>query len=121
MADNAADYILLADWSLCIIDAGSKSPRYKGWNTREGAIRDAEIAGAVDGVGLLHAYSGTCAIDLDDLNLAIPWCVAHGIPLSDLRNAADSVHIISGMPSRDKLLYKAGTTPRNSAASGQRP
>lgn len=106
MTVNPADYIILQGWALCLIEPGSKLPHYPGWNTAEGAIRDPGIAEVADGIGLLHTYSGTCCIDIDNLELALPWCRERGIPLQALRDAPDSVHIISGVPSRDKLLYR---------------
>lgn len=109
---SPADYILLAGWRLCAITTG-KGPTYPGWSTRDGSIDDAGVAATLTGCGLLHAYSGTCALDIDDLAKAMAWCAERGIMLKDLLSAPDAVHILSGRPGRDKLLYRL-TTPLRS-------
>jgi|HubBroStandDraft_4_1064222.scaffolds.fasta_scaffold00046_47 hypothetical protein len=58
------------------------------------------------GCGLLHALSGTCALDLDDLEAARAWWAEHSVDIDTLRNDPHSVHITSGRAGRDKLLYK---------------
>jgi hypothetical protein len=57
------------------------------------------------GCGLLHALSGTCALDLDDLAAARAWWAEHSVDIDALRNDPNSVHITSGRAGRDKLLY----------------
>ena len=58
------------------------------------------------GAGLLHALSGTCAFDIDDMEAARAWWAEKGVDIDALRNSPDSVHIASGRAGRDKLLYK---------------
>lgn len=106
MLDNPADYILLAGWQLCIIEPGSKGPQYKGWNDPANAITDPAIAEVCTGVGILHALSGTCAVDIDDMKLATAWCEQRGIMLPTYLKAPDAVQILSGVPGRGKLLYR---------------
>ena len=48
-----------AGWRLCAIDRGRKSPTYDGWNTTP---IPADAVPGLDGAGLLHALSGTCAV-----------------------------------------------------------
>ena len=92
-------------WRLCAIPRGTKGPRTLGWNTAEKAIADPGAAAHLPGAGLLHALSGTAALDLDDLAGAAEWLAVHGIDLGDLLEDEDAVQIRSGRPNRGKLLY----------------
>lgn len=97
-------------WHLCHIDRGLKSPFAKGWNTRERAFTDPDVAAELDGnVGLMHAYSGTCALDLDDLVTATGWLAERGIHVDALLSAPDAVMVSSGRENRAKLLYRLAT------------
>lgn len=90
-----------AGWKLCAIERGGKAPLYAGWN--ENPIgHEALDAGA----GLLHALSGTCAVDVDNLQAATAWLEARGVDLAALLNAQDAVRVESGRPGRTKLLYR---------------
>src|SRR5262249_37440491 len=91
-------------WKLCAIEPGGKAPRYAGWNTKP--ITEPNVAATLEGVGLLHALSGTCALDVDDKSAAIKWLVERGVDLDALWNAPDAVRISSGRPNRGKLLYR---------------
>jgi hypothetical protein len=72
----------------------------------------------VQAAGLLHAYSGTACLDIDDLEKAIPDLLAHGISLMDLLYDAEAVQISSGTPNRAKLLYRmASPLPSKSFGS----
>lgn len=93
-------------WALCPIAPGRKSPVVAGWQRKDRAIRDPDVAAELSGVGLCHAWSGTCALDIDDFAAAADWCAMQGIDLHGLWNAADAVRISSGKPNRGKLLYK---------------
>lgn len=99
-------------WALCPIEPGSKGPRSAGWQRRENAIRSESAAARLPGAGLLHAWSGTCAIDVDDLHGAVAWLGARGVDLAALLEDDASVQIRSGRPNRAKLLYRvpAGCT-----------
>lgn len=69
-------------------------------------IDDPAIAEWMDGnVGLAHAYSGTCAIDVDDLAKATTWLHERGVNLHALLTAPDCVRIESRQ-GRAKLLYR---------------
>ncbi len=89
-------------WKLCRIEPGTKGPRAKGWNLRENAVKSAHELKAA---GLMHAYSGTCALDIDRLDDAMIFMQEHGIDLYDLLMAPDAVRINSGQKNRGKLIY----------------
>lgn len=95
-----------AGLALCPIVPGSKGPRLPGWQTRERAITSTKDAARLKGAGLLHAWSRTCAIDVDDLHGASEWLSAHGVELAELLAAGDAVQIKSGRPNRAKLVYR---------------
>jgi len=99
----SADSYIRHGWKLCAIPAGTKGPATAGWNKIENALTEAPPAGA--GVGLLHAYSGTAALDIDDYELAKQWLVDRGIDLDELFNAPGAVGIDSGNPGHSKLLF----------------
>lgn len=89
-------------WAICGIDRGKKGPEYHGWNTKPIAE---DAADGLDGAGLLHVQSGTCALDLDNLTAARAWLAERGVDVDALLAADDSVQISSGRPNRAKLLY----------------
>lgn len=92
-------------WLLCPIREGDKAPRGTGWNRRENAITTTQRAANLTGAGLLHAFSGTCAIDVDQMDMAAAWLGQRGINLPALFAAPDAVQIVSGDKTRGKLLY----------------
>ena len=101
-----AEYVRTAGWALVPIPPGKKGPVTARWNTREMCVRDPEIAEFLDGnVGLAHAYSGTCAVDVDDLAKSTAWLAERNIDLQALLDAPDAVRIES-RPGRAKLLYR---------------
>lgn len=101
---SAAEYIEHG-WALCNIPRGSKGPRMDGWQLEANAVREATRLR--DGnVGLLHAWSRTCALDIDNYQAAHGWLAARGVDLDQLMAAEDAVQIVSGRPGRAKLLYR---------------
>jgi hypothetical protein len=88
-------------WHLCGIASG-KGPQYENWNGKGIPL---EAIGEFPGAGLLHALSGTCAIDIDDMVLATKWLAAKGIDLKALLNDPRACQISSERPGRAKLLY----------------
>jgi hypothetical protein len=92
-------------WVLCSIREGEKRPRGDGWNKRENGITEPERAQHLIGAGLCHAFSGTCAIDIDNVDLARVWFRERGIDLDALMKADDAVQIVRGDASHGKLLY----------------
>lgn len=97
---TAADDYKAAGWQLCDIPPGTKGPRTPGWQIK-GALSHGK-----GGVGLCHAFSGTCSLDIDDYSLALEWLHKSGVDLDDLITAPDSVQIVSGRVNRAKLLYR---------------
>lgn len=94
-------------WAVVPIAKGTKGPSAKGWNRRDRCVTTAaDCERITEGLGLAHAYSGTCALDVDDLALAIPWLAERGVDLDALMHAPDAVGISSGRPGRCKLLYR---------------
>jgi len=93
-------------WRLCSIERGHKSPLYAKWQTPRKADEVSAAAAGLDGAGLLHALSGTCALDIDSLTSARPWLAARGIDVQALLDAPEAVKIVSGRPDRAKLLYR---------------
>lgn len=93
-------------WSLVPITPGHKGPQgaaAKGWNRREKCATDPQIA--MHSAGLAHAYSGTCALDVDDYDKAAAWLAERGVDLDELFSAIDAVQISSGRAGHGKLLY----------------
>ena len=80
-------------WSICAIDRGKKAPTTNGWNTKP---VPADAADGLDGAGLLHALSGTAALDIDDIQSARPWLAERGVDLDALLADDRAVTIDSG-------------------------
>ena len=81
------------------IPRGKKGPTHLDWNTIEKS--ELPIPPGYN-IGLLHTFSGTMALDIDDYHEA-----AKIIPdIDDYFLQPDAVHIFSGNPGRCKLLYK---------------
>lgn len=99
-----AEY-LAHGWKLCRINPGAKAPRYEQWNAPGHEIRTPEAFPVGWGVGLLHAYSGTCCLDVDSIEYGEPYLTEHKVSLSELLDDPFSVRLLSGRPDRLKLLY----------------
>lgn len=102
---NIIDQYIEHGWKLCPIPGGRKGPISAGWNQPAAALKragDLPIDEPPFGVGLMHAYSGTMALDVDD------WAgtLALGLDVGALAAAPDAVCIVSGRPNRGKLLYR---------------
>lgn len=100
----AVEYIA-AGWKLCAINPGKKGPLYTGWNLAENAITEPHRFPLGWGVGLMHAYSGTCAVDIDNFPVARTWLLERGCDLDSFWQAEDAVRIGRGAVDRGKLLY----------------
>lgn len=110
-----ADYAA-AGFALVPIPRGSKGPNTEGWNLKENCRLPPGWAG---NVGLAHAYSGTCALDLDRLDDAAKYLEARGINVAELIAASDAVRIDSGRENRAKLIYRlAEPLPSKKLANG---
>lgn len=97
------DAYIANGWKLCAIDKGKKAPVYDGWNTKP---IPADAVAGLDGAGLLHALSGTCALDIDHMELARPWLAERGVDIDALLADDHAVTIDSGRQGRAKLLYR---------------
>lgn len=92
-------------WALVPLTPGKKAPTDKGWNREALCLTSEDDVRGVTHAGLAHAYSGTCAIDIDDLELAVPEMRKLGIDLVAMLRAPDAVRLSSGRPNRAKLIY----------------
>lgn len=101
-----ADLYLRHGWKIIEIPFGSKAPIRTGWNRENGWVQSAAQLSSQCNLGLLHAFSGTCAIDIDDWDGAAAVLHDAGINLDQLYNAPDAVTIESSRPGRGKLLYE---------------
>ena len=90
-------------WVLVPIAAGTKGPRTRGWNRRENCITDPDRH--MLAAGLAHAYSGTMALDVDDVPAATEWLAQRGVDLAALFQADDAVQLASGRKDHAKLLF----------------
>ena len=90
-------------WKLCAIKRGGKLPDYPQWNTKP---IPADAADGLDGAGLLHALSGTAALDIDNIDAARPWLAERNVYLDALLADDYAVRIESGRHGRAKLLYR---------------
>lgn len=100
-----ADYVRHG-WALIPLHPDTAKPARTAWNTREQTVTT--LAGLTDGMtamALAHAYSGTCALDIDELAAFRSWCTQEGIAAADLAGP-DAVYIASGRENRAKLLYR---------------
>jgi len=94
-------------WVLVPILPGHKGPRTHEWNKIENCITDPNWS--LFSAGLAHAYSKTCAIDVDNYIQAREWFDERGIDLDELFNDPRSVQLSSGRENRGKLLYRLDT------------
>lgn len=114
-AEIARAYVERLGWSLVTIPAGSKAPTLFGWQQPEKAIStgdDAERYWTVNpthNMGLLHAASGTVALDIDSVENTRIIFDTLGISYDAIMS---NVPRIVGRPNRGKALFKvpAGLT-----------
>ena len=90
------------------IPSGKKGPSKEGWNVRAHCwyMREAVPDEWAGNIGLAHAYSRTCALDIDSYRAALPALAQRGIDLDALLASDDAVQIRSGRPDRAKLIYR---------------
>jgi hypothetical protein len=101
-------------WALVGFARGTKGPTHHGWNLLEKTTREPEEAACLDGnIGLCHAYSGTCALDIDAWGDAESYLAQAGIHLDEYWNAPEAVRLVSGRAGRGKLIFRLppGTQP----------
>jgi hypothetical protein len=102
---SSVDAYIRHGFSLVPIPAGTKGPKLSGWNVRENALKSQADVPPGHGIGLAHAYSKTCALDIDDWDTAAFMLGLHGVDIKALYEANDAVVIDSGKAGRGKLLY----------------
>lgn len=99
----ARDYTA-AGFALCATNPkNNKQPAGGGWQ-KNGRPADFWAQNHGHGIGLVHGLSGTCALDLDELDKAHIALEAVGVNLEAL--LADGVQIHSGKYNSGKLLYR---------------
>ena len=105
---DAVESYIEAGFVLVPIPYGKKAPVLIGWNKRANTISSLDQIQRLTGqnIGLAHAYSGTCAIDIDDYRKAEEFFDSIGINLAGLLTADDAVQIKSGRDNRAKLIYR---------------
>jgi len=107
MSDNKFREYVEHGWKLVPVLPGHKGPRKRDWNKIENVVT--EPAYPMFSAGLAHAYSGTCAIDVDDYPKARDWFEQRGVDLDALFLDPTSVQIHSGKANHGKLLYALDT------------
>jgi hypothetical protein len=77
---------------------GTKGPVRRSWGVREKCVVPEDWVG---NFGLVHGYSGTCAIDIDNIEKA-----REILDIDALMSAPDAVWIIGNPANHAKLLYR---------------
>lgn len=88
---------------------GEKRPINPQWQLSENCIRHPLVAGRLTAAGLAHAYSGTCVLDIDDIDAARNALHELGFSLDRALSDAKMVRIDSGQPGRAKFVFKLET------------
>jgi len=101
----AASMYVRHGWKLCMIPFGQKGPTTPNWNQPDNWITDTTALPPTFNMGLLHAYSGTMALDIDNFEQSRMLLAEVGIDLDQLFAAPDAVTIDSGKQGHGKLLY----------------
>lgn len=104
-AQIASDYIAHG-FALAPIKPGTKQPRGSGWQYKPASAEHWE-RNPSDGMGIIHHLSGTCSIDIDDIESSRLALAAIDIDMDALLD--NGVQIIS-RAGRAKLLYRAPAT-----------
>ena len=108
VSDHALAYIALG-WGLCSIPRGTKGPTDDDWNSPALVIDTREKALAVcqtrpdNGLGLVHASSGTCALDVDHVDYFRTCLSEFGLDFDELLSGAPR---IIGKEGRDKAIFR---------------
>lgn len=86
----------------------TKGPTSRGWNHAARCWSRVEQLPPrwAGGLGLAHAYSRTCALDIDDLDAAASLLQPRGIPLMQAFKSPRTVGIDSGRPGRAKFIFR---------------
>ena len=97
---QAAQEYVNHGFKLCAVRG--KEPFQKGWEKKP--ITDLNLFDH-NGIGLIHGLSGTCTLDIDNIEHTQIALEAIGVDLSQLMR--DGVRIESGRMNRSKLIYRA--------------
>lgn len=115
VCDAARYYIEQLGFGLCAIPPGTKGPRTSNWNTPALYIDTAEKVDSQIkpgfGAGIIHAASGTCALDIDHTEYAKIMFAEFGIDLDEI--LAAGLRITSGRENRAKALFRLPASLRN--------
>jgi hypothetical protein len=106
-----AEYYLSLGWGLSHFQPGTKGPSDKGWNTPQhwidtpakAAKRWAETP--AHGMGVIHAASGTVAIDIDAIEPTRRIFHEFGIDIDEM--LAPAPRIRGALTGRDKAIFRA--------------
>lgn len=99
---NQVEAYIKHGWQLTVIAPGTKSPTDPGWHEMGRGLTNAALLPPGYGVGLMHAYSRTMALDIDDWERT----KARGIDVDTLYADPNAVIIESGKVGHGKLLYR---------------
>lgn len=103
---DAVRYYVGLGWSLCATRAEDNKVAYgREWESRGRPAKHWDDKSG-DGVGLIHGLSGTCAVDIDNLEHARVALAAIGVSLDELMADPNAVQITSGREGRAKLMYR---------------
>ena len=92
-------------WRLVPLTRGDKLTGQRGWNEQALTLDTVEDVEGVRQAGLAHAYSGTCAIDIDDIRESVKYMREFGIDLKAIYTAPEAVRLLSGRKNRAKLIF----------------
>ncbi|MDE2344422.1 MAG: DUF927 domain-containing protein [Betaproteobacteria bacterium] len=107
---EAACAYIEAGLSLCLVRARDKRPFIPKWNERAQAIDSVDrLPDQVGGIGLLHAWSGTCCLDIDDLKAAAGVFAARGLDIAEVIRRPGMVVSWRGNPNKLKLWFRSET------------
>jgi len=112
---DAGRAYLAAGFALAAL--AGKRPIARGWQSApicSPAALDAALARpACTGFGVVHGWSGTCALDVDDLARSRALLAARGLDL-DAVLAASPARVV-GAPGRAKAIFRAPSAPPRTA------
>jgi len=101
--------IIAHNEELFFIPVNGKRPYQLGWQKTPKSFSDAvlEVArGDATGIGLLHAHSGTCSLDIDQLDQSIELLADHDIDLVALLEDPVMFRIHSPKVNSEKLVFR---------------
>jgi hypothetical protein len=101
------DAYIAHGWKLTMLGQRSKKPVNPFWQHPGNHIQSVSEISHGCGVAILHAYSGTCSLDFDDVEIARQELKERGIDYDEFINRPGYVQIISGRKNKMKLLFKA--------------